>query len=45
MVMSQKGLGHEKDYAGKRQKHIQKNRPVISSERASQKNKTVLVKE
>jgi hypothetical protein len=41
-VMSSKRLGPEKEYAGQGQQHI-KDRPVLSSERAPQKNKTVTV--
>jgi hypothetical protein len=41
MVTSPKRLGPEKDYAGEGQK----DRPILSSERAPQKNKTVTVKE
>jgi hypothetical protein len=44
MVTSPKGLGPEKDYAGEGQQHI-KDRPVLSLERASHKNKTVIVKQ
>jgi hypothetical protein len=41
-----KGLGLEKDYAGEGQQHIRiKDRPVLSSERAPHKNKTVIVKQ
>jgi hypothetical protein len=43
MVTSPKGLGPEKDYSGEIQQHIH-NTPVLSSERASHKNKTVTVK-
>jgi hypothetical protein len=39
MVTSPKGIGHEKNYAGEGQQHIQK------TERAPHKNKTVTVKE
>jgi hypothetical protein len=45
MIASPKGLRPEKDCAGKGRQHIQKNRPVLSSERAPHKNKTVTVKE
>jgi hypothetical protein len=45
MVTSQKGLGAEKCYDGEGQQHMKKDRPVISSESAPQKNKTVTVKE
>jgi hypothetical protein len=41
MVSSPKGLGPEKDCAGKGQQHIK--RPDLSSERAPHKNKTVTV--
>jgi hypothetical protein len=44
MVTSAKGLRPEKDYAGEGQQHL-KDRPVLSSERAPQKKKTVTVKE
>jgi hypothetical protein len=44
MVASPKGLGPEKDYAGEGQQYI-KDRPVLSSERALHKNKTVTVEE
>jgi hypothetical protein len=44
MVTSAKGLRPEKDDAGEGQQHI-KDSPVLSSERGSQKNKTVTVKE
>jgi hypothetical protein len=44
MVTSPKGLGPEKDYAGEAEQHIQK-RPVLSSQRAPQENKTLTVKE
>jgi hypothetical protein len=43
MVTSAKGFRPEKHYAGEGQQHI-KDRPVLSSERAPQKNKTVTVK-
>jgi hypothetical protein len=42
MVSSPKGHGPEKDCAGKGQQHIKKI-PVLSSERAPHKNKTVTV--
>jgi hypothetical protein len=45
MITSPKGLGPEKYYAGEDQQHIQKAKPVLSSEREPQKNKTVSVKE
>jgi hypothetical protein len=45
MVASSKGLGPEKDGAGEAQQHIHKDRPVLSSERAPHKNKTVTVKQ
>jgi hypothetical protein len=47
MVASPKGLGPEKDCAGKGQQHIQmtQHRPVLSSEREPHKNKTVTVKQ
>jgi hypothetical protein len=45
MITSPKGLEPEKDYAGEGQQHIQKTDPLLSSERAPQKNKTVTVKE
>jgi hypothetical protein len=41
MVESPKGLGPEKDYAGKGQQLI----TVLSSERAPHKNKTVTAKQ
>jgi hypothetical protein len=44
MVSRSKRLGPEKDYAGEGQQHKQKT-PVLSSERAAQRNKTVTVKE
>jgi hypothetical protein len=44
MVMSAKGLKPEKDYAGEDQLN-KRDRSVLSSERAPQKNKTVTVKE
>jgi hypothetical protein len=44
MVTNAKGLGPEKDYAGEDQQHIQKT-PVLSSERAPHKNKTVTFRE
>jgi hypothetical protein len=44
MVARSKGLGPEKDCAGEGQQRVQKT-PVLSSERAPQKNKTVTVKE
>jgi hypothetical protein len=44
MVTSPKGLGPEKDYAGEGQQYIQKA-PVLSSERAPRKNKTMTVKQ
>jgi hypothetical protein len=51
MVATSKGLGSEKDCAGEGQQHIQKTEPaytkdspVLSSERAPHKNKTVTVK-
>jgi hypothetical protein len=44
MVTSPKGFGPLKDYAGEGQQHIN-DRPVLSSERAPQKKKTVTVKE
>jgi hypothetical protein len=44
MVASTKGLGLEKDCAGKGQQHIQK-RLVLSSEKAHHKNETVTVKQ
>jgi hypothetical protein len=40
MVASLKGLKPEKDCAGKSQQHIQKGRPVLSSERAPHEDKT-----
>jgi hypothetical protein len=43
MVSSAKGLGPEKDCAGKGQQHVTKDRPDLSSERAPHKNKTVTV--
>jgi hypothetical protein len=45
MVTSPKGFGPEKDYAGEDQQHTkrQKDRLVLSSERAPHKNKTVTV--
>jgi hypothetical protein len=43
MVSNSKGLGPEKDCAGKDQQHIKKDRPDLSSERAPHKNKTVTV--
>jgi hypothetical protein len=43
MVTSPNGLGPDKDYAGKGQQHI--DRPVLSLERVTQKNKTVTVNE
>jgi hypothetical protein len=45
MVVSPKGLGPEKDCAGKTSSIYTKDRPVLSSERAPYKNKTVTVKE
>jgi hypothetical protein len=45
MVTSPKGLGPEKDYTGEGQQHIQKDRPVLSSQMAPHKNKTVTVTE
>jgi hypothetical protein len=44
MVARSKGLRPEKDYAGEGQQHL-KSRPVLASEKAPQKNKTVTVKE
>jgi hypothetical protein len=44
MVTSPKVLGSEKDYADKGQQYMQKTDPVLSSERAPQKNKTLTVK-
>jgi hypothetical protein len=44
MVMSAKGLRPEKYCAGEDQQN-KKDRSVLSSERAPQKNKTVTVKE
>jgi hypothetical protein len=41
MVSSPKGLGPEKDRAGKGQAPHKKDRPDLSSERAPYKNKTV----
>jgi hypothetical protein len=43
MVSSPKGLGSEKDCAGKGQQRIQRTDPDLSSERAPQKNKPVNV--
>jgi hypothetical protein len=43
MVSSPKGLGPEKDCAGKGPQHIRKDRPVLSSERAPHEDKTVTV--
>jgi hypothetical protein len=45
MVDNPKGLGPEKDCAGKGQAAYTKDRPVLSSRRAPHKNKTVTVKE
>jgi hypothetical protein len=45
MVTNPKGLGHEKDHAGDGQQYIQKTDTILSSERASHRNKTVTVKE
>jgi hypothetical protein len=44
MVTSPKGLGPEKNYADEDQQHIQKT-PVLSSEKAHHKSKTVAVQE
>jgi hypothetical protein len=44
MFASPKGLGPEKDCGDKDQQNIKK-RPVLSSERASHRNKTVTVKQ
>jgi hypothetical protein len=44
MIISPKGLGPENDYTGESQQYFQK-RPVLSSERAPEKNKTVSVKD
>jgi hypothetical protein len=44
MVASPKGLGAEKDYAVKGRQHT-KDKPILSSERAPHKNKTVTVKQ
>jgi hypothetical protein len=43
MVSSPKGLGPEKDCAGKGQQQIQTTDPDLSSERAPHKKKTVTV--
>jgi hypothetical protein len=43
MVSSPKGLGPEKDCAGKGPAAYTKDRPDLSSERAPHKNKTVTV--
>jgi hypothetical protein len=45
MVARSKELEPEKDCAGEDQQHVQKTRPVLSSERAPHKNKTVTVKQ
>jgi hypothetical protein len=45
MVESPKGLGPEKDCTGEGQQQIQQTDPVLSSERAPHKNKTVTVKQ
>jgi hypothetical protein len=46
MVACPKGLGPEKYCAGKGQQHVQKtDRPILSSETALQKNKTVTIKQ
>jgi hypothetical protein len=39
------GLGFQKDYAGEDQQHKQRDRHVLSSDRAPHENKTVTVKE
>jgi hypothetical protein len=44
MVAIPKGLGPEKDCSGKGQQHM-KDIPVLSSERAPHKNKTVTFKQ
>jgi hypothetical protein len=44
MVASPKGLGPEKDCAGKDQQRIKTDRAVLSSERVPHKNMTVTVK-
>jgi hypothetical protein len=44
MVTGAKGLGPEKDYSGEGQQHIE-DRPILSSERAPDKNKIVTTKE
>jgi hypothetical protein len=44
MVTRPKGLGHEKDYAGDDQQHIQKTDPS-SRQRGRPTKKTVTVKE
>jgi hypothetical protein len=45
MATSPKGLGPEKDYAGDEGQQCIHKRPVLSSERVLQKNKTVTAKE
>jgi hypothetical protein len=45
MVASTKGLGREKDWAGKGQQHTQKTDPSSRQRGRPTKNKTVIVKQ